>query len=238
MSDLRNLPAPVLDRLATVVRDDRPGDLTRDGLDVTQRAHVLEARRFATPEVRVDDDTGTIHIDGYATVYEYPYEVAGGPPWGWSETIAEGATRKSVMERDRVGLLTNHDSDTAFGLALAATYNGSLELESDQVGLRMAATFAPSKRTNVARDFLLDSLEQRLADSMSFAFRVTRQEWNEDYTERRILEVRLYDVSVVNYPANPAAVAQIRQERTAPQPSTGLDLVSAKAFREALTLNR
>lgn len=234
MTDLRNLPPEVLNRLASVVRDDRPGELTRDGLDVTQRAHVLEARRFATPEVRVEDD-GTVVVDGYATVYEYPYEVAGGPPWGWVETIAEGATRKSVMERDRVGLLTNHDSDTAFGLALAANYNGSLDLESDEVGLRMAATFAPSKRVNVARDFLLDSLEQRLADSMSFAFRVTRQEWNEDYTERRILEARLYDVSVVNYPANPAAVAQIRQERITP--ARGLDLASARAYREALSLH-
>lgn len=236
MTDLRNLPEPVLERLASVVRDDRPGELTRCGLDVIQRNDVLEARRFATPEVRVEDD-GTVVVDGYASVYEYPYEVAGGPPWGWTETIAEGATRKSVLERDRVGLLTNHDSSTAFGLALAANYAGSLELESDKVGLRMAATFAPSKRVNVARDFLLDSLEQRTADSMSFAFRVTRQEWNEDYTERRILEVRLYDVSVVNYPANPAAVAQIRQERTAPKRSAGLDLATARAAREALSLH-
>lgn len=237
MSDLRNLPPEVLERLATVLRDDKPGDLTRDGLDIMQRSNVLEARRFATPEVRVEDD-GTVVVDGYATVYEYPYEVAGGPPWGWVETIAEGACRKSVLERDRVGLLTNHDSDTAFGLALAANYAGSLELESDKVGLRMAATFVPTMRVNVARDFLLDSLEQRTADSMSFAFRVTRQEWNEDYTERRILEVRLYDVSVVNYPANPAAVAQIRQERTEPKASTGIPVSLARAQAEALSLSR
>lgn len=236
MTDLRNLPPEVIERLASVVRDDKPGDLTRDGLDIMQRSNVLEARRFATPEVRVEED-GTVVVDGYATVYEYPYEVAGGPPWGWTETIAEGATRKSVLERDRVGLLTNHDSDTAFGLALAANYAGSLELESDKVGLRMAATFTPTKRVNVARDFLLDSLEQRTADSMSFAFRVTRQEWNEDYTERRILEVRLYDVSVVNYPANPAAVAQIRQERTEPKPSTGIPVSLARAQAEALSLH-
>lgn len=233
MNDYRNLPEPVLERLARVFRDDKPGALTRDGFDVLQRNNVLEARRFATPEVRVAED-GTVVVDGYATVYEYPYEVAGGPPFGWIETIAEGATRKSVLERDRVGLLTNHDSDTALGLALAANYAGSLELESDSVGLRMAATFKPTNRVNVAREFLLDSLEQRTADSMSFAFRVTRQEWNADYTERRILEVRLYDVSVVNYPANPAALAQIRQERTAPVRS-GMSLALAQA--QALSLS-
>jgi len=47
------------------------------------------------------------------------------------------------------------------------------------------------------------------ADQMSFAFRVTRQAWNEDYTERRIKEVQLFDASVVTYPASEATVVQM-----------------------------
>jgi phage head maturation protease len=41
---------------------------------------------------------------------------------------------------------------------------------------------------------------------MSFAFRVTRQQWSPDYDQRDILEVDLHrgDVSVVNFGANPA----------------------------------
>jgi hypothetical protein len=41
---------------------------------------------------------------------------------------------------------------------------------------------------------------------------VVRQEWNEDYTERRLLEVSIHrgDVSVVNYGANPATSATLR----------------------------
>jgi hypothetical protein len=48
-------------------------------------------------------------------------------------------------------------------------------------------------------------MERGDLDEMSFAFRVTRQEWNEDYTERWINEVNLSkgDVSIVNYGANP-----------------------------------
>jgi DnaJ-class molecular chaperone len=50
---------------------------------------------------------------------------------------------------------------------------------------------------------------------MSFAFRVLRQEWNEDYTRRWINEVSLDkgDVSLVNYGANPTTggTVSIRQ---------------------------
>jgi hypothetical protein len=44
---------------------------------------------------------------------------------------------------------------------------------------------------------------------MSFAFRVLRQEWSDDYTVRRIKEVALYDASVVTYPASEATVVQM-----------------------------
>jgi hypothetical protein len=48
-------------------------------------------------------------------------------------------------------------------------------------------------------------MERGDLDEMSFAFRVTRQEWNDAYTERWINEVNLNkgDVSIVNYGANP-----------------------------------
>jgi hypothetical protein len=47
------------------------------------------------------------------------------------------------------------------------------------------------------------------ADQMSFAFRVLRQQWNDDYTERRIKEVQLFDASIVTYPASEATVVQM-----------------------------
>jgi hypothetical protein len=52
------------------------------------------------------------------------------------------------------------------------------------------------------------------ASSMSFAFRVMRQEWDEDYLNRRILEVNLSrgDVAaiVTGLGANPAAHGSVR----------------------------
>ena len=47
-------------------------------------------------------------------------------------------------------------------------------------------------------------------DQMSIGFRVTRQEWNGDYTQRWIKEVELFDVSVVTYPASTTTSASLR----------------------------
>ena len=47
-------------------------------------------------------------------------------------------------------------------------------------------------------------------DEMSFAFAAVRDEFNDDYSERNIKEVKLYDVSVVTYPASSATQANIR----------------------------
>jgi len=54
-----------------------------------------------------------------------------------------------------------------------------------------------------------------LIDQMSFAFRASRQEWDLDYTERRILEADIHraDVSVVNQGANPSTFASVRSLR-------------------------
>ena len=57
---------------------------------------------------------------------------------------------------------------------------------------------------------LRSTLERGDVDQMSHAFIALRQEWNDDYTERRILEVRLFDVSAVTYPANDVTVIALR----------------------------
>lgn len=209
MTDLRNLPAPVLERLAEHDLD----------LGVQIRGdRTVEHVKF-TPELRVDDD-GSVNLLGYATVYGYPYDVAGGAPYGWVETVAAGACDRSVKERDDVRLLVNHD-----GLALARTRSKTLALESDETGLRCEARLdarSPSVQS------LVSAMERGDMDEMSFAFRVTRQEWNEDYTERSISEVKLYDVSVVTYPANPATVTHLRNDEPAPPAGYPLSLALAE----------
>lgn len=201
------------------------GDMS--SLSVVQRGRTVEARRFAAPEVRADEDGG-VSMSGYATVYGFPYDVAGGPErGGWSEVIVEGACAKSVVERDDVRLLVNHE-----GLPLARTAAKTLTLASDAVGLRCDASL---DRSSPLVASVLSAMERGDLDEMSFAFRVIRQEWDADYLERRITEVQLFDVSLVTYPANPATVAQVRDDVPAPS-VRGLDLRMASAVRARLSI--
>jgi len=182
-----NLPA------TTTVRFRRPQDGDR------------EVRRFNLSDVELRQAaSGTLTLVGYASVTEAPYEMYGGPPWGWSETIARGAFDKTLSENPDVQLLVNHE-----GLPLARTKSGTLRLSADNVGLAVEADLDPAD-PDVAR--LEGKMRRGDIDEMSFAFRVQRQEWDEDYTERKITELSIHkgDVSVVNYGANPATTVDLR----------------------------
>jgi HK97 family phage prohead protease len=171
-----SLPQPVLDRL---------GD-TADKLTAkrsTKRGKVeVEVRTLAqAPEIKAANDNSW-NLRGYATVYDVAYPIAGGPEaGGWMEIVERGATAKSIKDGADVRLLFDHD-----GIPLARSTSGSMRLISDDLGMMVdadldpASPYAQSVRSAVLRGD---------ADQMSFAFRVTRQEWNEDYTERRIKEV-------------------------------------------------
>lgn len=216
MTDLRNLPDPVRERLTEGFLAQR-----HKGFDVEHQGKVLELR--VTPrrfEVRTAAD-GSPVIAGYATVYEHAYDVAGGPPMGWTETIVAGAADKSVREQDDVYLFFDHE-----GLPLAATKAGTLTLESDKVGLYSEARADPRSAYSME---IVHRLERGELDAMSFAFKATRQQWNDDYTDRRITEVKLYDVSVVSSPANPATVVQLLSTS-----KSGMTLAAAQAMADEL----
>lgn len=151
-------------------------------------------------------ENGRPVLEGYATVYNYSYPIGGGPEsGGFSEIIARGAATKSVSEagnRDDVRLLIDHA-----GTPLARTKSGTLQLSSDDVGLKVRAELDPANPRVIE---LKSAMKRGDVDSMSFAFRAVRQSWNEDYSVRTISEVKLYDVSVVTFPANPATVVKMR----------------------------
>lgn len=200
MSDLRNLPQAVLDRLAEGYGSEFLSERQR-GFDVDRKGKTLEQRYSSRVEMRKLAD-GTPTILGYAAVYEHAYGVAGGPPWGWTETIARGAADKSISERDDVYLFFDHE-----GLSLSSTKDGSLTLESDKIGIYNESRVDARSQWSME---IVYRLESGQLDAMSWAFQAIRQEWNANYTERRIIEAKMFDVSVVSFPANPATVVQVR----------------------------
>lgn len=160
---------------------------------------------------------GQLLLTGYASVFNSPYEVYGGPPYGWTERVDPHAFDVTLAAKPDLHLLINHE-----GMPLARTKSGTLRLATDSQGLHVEAGLDP-----------LDPDVQRLApkmsrgdmDEMSFAFRVKRDEWSEDDSERNLLEVSLHkgDVSVVNFGANPATSAQLNSAADALQVLAAVD---------------
>jgi HK97 family phage prohead protease len=164
-----------------------------------------EVRLWSVRGVELRQAGSTLTLNGYASVIDAPYDLYGGPAvGGWSEIVVAGAFDKTLRENPDVQLLVNHT-----GLPLARTKSGTMRLSADQVGLKVAAELDPTDPDVAA---LRPKMARGDIDEMSFAFRVLRQEWDEDYTERRLLEISLHrgDVSVVNYGANPATSATLR----------------------------
>jgi HK97 family phage prohead protease len=196
-----------------------------DGVDVPER----EVRKLAKLEVRATPDGGAT-LEGYATVYNFAYDLGGGPSQGgFTEIIASGAAAKSAGEAD-VRLLVNHD-----GIPLARTKSGTMTLQSDDIGLRVTAQLDP---TNPMAASLRSAMERGDMDQMSFAFKVIRDSWDAQYDVRTIHEVRLYDVSVVTYPASAATVAKLRNDAPSSEMATGRSVEMAKRQLEAITARR
>ena len=137
-----------------------------------------------------------VQLTGYASTVNRPYVMH--DMFGeYTETVRSGAFAKTLADGSDVAFLTNHG-----GLTLARTKTGSLTLREDSTGLLSEATINTS-RTD-ARD-LLTAIEDREITEMSFAFRIQRQEWDENYENRALVELNLDrgDVSAVNFGANP-----------------------------------
>ena len=220
MRDLltRSLPDAVRQRL-----DVDAGALATAGLAARTAHGIVESRAYQIEARQVGD--GVFHVQGYAATWDTWYDVAGGPPYGWSETIVRGAVTKSLAERDDVRFLINHD-----GLPLARTKSQTMTLRGDDLGLFVDVPALDL--TNPRAQELRSALERGDVDQMSWAFMVTLQEWNADYTERRILEARMFDVSAVSFPANEATIIGLRSSQAEPEEKAGgipLSLALAQA---------
>ena len=169
--------------------------------DSRSKMKKIERRTYTVQDVEArQSDDGVMRLSGYAAVFN-----DASVPLPFKERIAPGAFRKTLSEAPDVRLLINHE-----GLPLARTKNGTLTLTEDDRGLRFDADLAD---TQEARD-IYTLVQRGDVDQMSFAFRVIRQNWSKDKSERTLTEVSLADgdVSVVTYPAYPTTSVEARQK--------------------------
>jgi HK97 family phage prohead protease len=151
-------------------------------------------------EVRAEGDGMT--FTGYASVFNSPSEDLG----GFVEYVAPGAFKRSLQSRNEVKLLWNHDS----GEPLASLRGGTMQLVEDERGLKVTAQLPNTTR---GRD-IAELLRTKVIDSMSFGFNVIKDSWSRDGQTRTLESVRLFEVSVVSFPAYGATTAQVRSNPT------------------------
>lgn len=162
-----------------------------------------ERRLVAATDFELRKAGDNLVLSGYASIFDHPYDVMGGAPRGWTETVDRRAFDVTLANKPDVHLLINHE-----GMPLARTKSGTLRLGTDARGLLVTADLD-------RRDPDVQRLETKMSrgdmDEMSFAFRVKADKWSDDDSQRRLTEVSLHkgDVSVVNFGANPATSAQL-----------------------------
>lgn len=144
-----------------------------------------------------------IGFKGHAAVFNKRTWI-GPKRWGWWEQVAPSAFTKTIGEAD-VRFLQNHDPN----LLLARNKAGTLRLSIDDVGLVNDADMAP---VSYAQDLAV-LLERGDINQMSFAFEIVSYDVSEAEDGNELItltEVRLWDTSVVTYPAYVDTDASLR----------------------------
>ena len=161
-----------------------------------------EVRSFGARELRVGvADNGSKTVEGYAVVYNALSVDLG----GYVETIAPGALTRTLKDNPDVLCLRDHDPSLLMGRTTAST----LVLTEDQTGLYFRVNLP---KTSAAND-LAESIDREDINTCSFGFVCVNDTWTQDAQGnviRTLLDVDLFEVSVVSFAAYSATSASLR----------------------------
>lgn len=144
---------------------------------------------------------------------------------GFREKIHPSAFTRSIRngrkeQRNDIFALWSHDSSKP----LARQANDTLDFHEDDDGLRALATLNPEIEYHREA---LQLVKDGLVRGTSFSFEVVRDEWAYDEdgdATRTLLEVRLFEVSPVVFPAYPGSDIEGRSALANAAKVAGLDL--------------
>lgn len=164
---------------------------------------INEGREYRDMVLRIADDDGQDYIvEGYATTFNEPYLL-------WKEdnyTVYEQVDRNAFANTDMSDVIFQYNHE---GRVFARMSNGTLTCRPDEHGLLTRALLGG---TEIGRE-LFEEIKGGYTNKMSFGFRVEEdsreivenEETGEVVITRTINKIaRLYDVSAVSIPANPA----------------------------------
>lgn len=150
--------------------------------------------------------------------------------WGdeFVEEIAEGAFDES-LRNNVIKSYLNHNTD----ICLGSTKPGTLNLESDSIGLRFDLTLP---NTQAGND-LYESVKRGDIDGTSFGFRVKDDKWTEvehegkSIMKRTLIDLDLFEISPTPNPAYEDTEVDCRNlEKIKVQKRNKKDLLELKYF--------
>lgn len=171
---------------------------------------LTQGREFRDMEIRalVDESPDEQIVEGYATTFNQPYLL-------WEEDgyhVYEQVDARAFDECDMGDVIMQYDHE---GRVFARISNGTLTVTPDENGLKVRALLGG---TELGRQ-LYQEIRGGYTNKMSFAFIVAEDnreiEENKETKEvtitRTITRIsKLYDVSAVSLPANPATTIAAR----------------------------
>jgi hypothetical protein len=161
--------------------------------------------RAASFEMRAAGDDDGFTLEGYAAVFGTPTRI---DSWEgrFDEIVAPGAFARTINAKKPV-LQFDHGRDVATG---SVPIGAIEELREDARGLFVRARLHDNARVEPIRQ----AIASGAIDGMSFRFRVTREDWNEDSKLdapiRTIREVELFELGPVVFPAYDATSVGVR----------------------------
>ena len=136
------------------------------------------------------DEVGDMYISGYFSVFNSNYEIWDGATESIAETAFEGALS------DDIRCLIDHETR----LVLGRTKANTLTLKTDSRGLWGEVKINPNDQDAVN---LYERVKRGDVDQCSFGFDILDEEFEDrgDSVHWTIKKVKLYEVSVVTFPA-------------------------------------
>jgi uncharacterized protein len=178
---------------------------------------------YSNLTIRAEGDGKT--LVGYAAVFDSPSE-----PLPWTEFVRRGAFAKTINDGADVRLLVDHE-----GVPLARTKSGTLRIMEDDKGLRVEADLDEAN-PDAAR--VMSALRRGDVSQMSFAFEPVKDSWSKDNKTRELKEVKLFDVSVVTYPAYEETMVQLRNSQANNTDATTVKTSSLALRRAQIAIQR
>lgn len=158
--------------------------------------------RSAASKFKVREDAGDFYISGYFSVFDTDYELWDGATESIAPTAFDGALSGDIR------CLVDHESR----LVLGRTKAGTLTLKVDSRGLWGEVKINP-KDTDAVN--LYERVKRGDVDQCSFGFDILEEEFSENggAVHWTIKKVKLYEVSVVTFPAYQETGVSARREQ-------------------------